>query len=262
MAHGKEPDLARLYHLNSSNVRCRRMDSTLDWDEHPSRFRTYPGSARIDLPGKDFALDLSLGNALAGRHSIREFAAGPLPLESLGRLLFASSGIRGVTQYGENGFHDRPAPSAGALYPLELYVAAQDVTDLDDGLYHYDPLAHQLERRRTGRFQADLAGMTLGQDMLTGANVVLLICGVLARTQWKYGPRGYRYVWIEAGHVAQNLYLVAGALGLGATAIGGFFDEEVNRLLDLPAGEEDVLYLMCAGHPGVPPTVDRPPVMK
>ena len=190
-----------------------------------------------------------LGDALAGRHSVRAFTPAPLPLESLGRLLFASYGVRGITQFGADGFHDRPAPSAGALYPLELYVAAQDVAGLDDGVYHYDALDHQLERRRAGRFQQELAGMTLGQEMIATTSVVVFICGVFERTQWKYGQRGYRYVWLEAGHVAQNLYLVAGALGLGATAVGGFFDEEVNRLLGLSAGEEDSLYLLCVGQP-------------
>ena len=247
MTNPKEPDLARLYHLNSSNVRCRSMETELDWDNHPSRFRSYPGSERVPLTGRDFALDAPLGAALAGRHSVRAFAPGPMPLESLGRLLFASYGIRGITQFGEDGFHDRPAPSAGALYPLELYVAAQDVAGLADGVYHYDAPDHQLERLRAGRFQQELAGMTLGQEMVAATNLVVFICGVFERTQWKYGQRGYRYVWMEAGHVAQNLYLVAGALGLGATAVGGFFDEEVNRLLRLPPGEEDCLYLLCAG---------------
>ena len=248
MTNRKEPDLAQLYHLNSSNVRCRRMDPELDWDKHPLRFRSYPGAARVPLPGKDFALDASLGALLAGRRSVRAFTPAPLPLESLGRLLFTSYGIRGITQFGEDGFHDRPAPSAGALYPLELYVATQDVAGLDDGVYHYDALGHQLERRRAGCFQSELAGMTLGQEMIASTNVVVFICGVFERTQWKYGQRGYRYVWMEAGHVAQNLYLVADALGLGATAIGGFFDAEVNCLLGLPTDEEASLYLLCIGH--------------
>lgn len=143
----------------------------------------------------------------------------------------------------------RPVPSGGGLYPLELYVAVQEVVGLADGLYHYDAWAHELELRRAGRYHAQLAGMTLGQEMLVDANLVVCIAAVFARTQWKYGQRGYRYVWLEAGHVGQSLYLVADALGLAPAAIGGFFDAEMNRLFDLPAGEEEAIYLFCAGQP-------------
>jgi SagB-type dehydrogenase family enzyme len=91
--------------------------------------------------------------------------------------------------------------------------------------------------------------MTIGQEMLREANLVLAATGIAERSMWKYGQRGYRYIWIEAGHLAQNLYLVAQALGLGAVAIGGFFDAEIDSLLQLPT-REHTLYLMCVGRPG------------
>jgi SagB-type dehydrogenase family enzyme len=246
--HIEETDVARLYHLNSSNVRCRVSDFTVDTDRHPLRFRTYPGSQRFDLPGRDYEVDASLGDTLRRRRSIREFQLRPLDLESVGRLLHASYGVEGYRQVDHQLTYSRPSPSAGGLYPLELYLAMQTVEGLADGIYHYDARAHQLELRRTGVFHADIAEMTIGQDMIRDANLVIMITAIFERTMWKYGQRGYRYVWLDAGHVAQNLYLVATALGLGPVAIGGFFDDELNELAALPA-DEDMIYLVCVGQP-------------
>jgi SagB-type dehydrogenase family enzyme len=127
-----------------------------------------------------------------------------------------------------------PSPSAGRLYPLELYIVAQMVDGLADGIYHYDARSHQLEHRHTGAAHAEVARITLGQEMIRSANLVVAITAIFQRTMWKYGQRGYRYVWLDAGHLAQNLYLVATALGLGAMAIGGFYDAEMYDLLALP----------------------------
>ena len=117
-----------------------------------------------------------------------------------------------------------------------------------NALHHYNARDHELELRRTGLFHADLAKLTLGQDMLHSANVVILIAAVMERTMWKYGQRGYRYVFFDAGHLGQNLYLAATASHIGIAAIGGFFDEEVNSLCQLPEGEA-VIYMLCAGMP-------------
>jgi len=157
--------------------------------------------------------------------------------------------VRGYRKVEREWVADRPSPSAGGLYPLELYVATQAVEGLVDGLYHYDARAHQLELRESRLLHPELADMTLGQDVIPYANLVIVISAIFQRTLWKYGARGYRYVWLDAGHLGQNLYLVATALRLGPVSIGGFFDEELNRLLGLPLGEEEAIYLMCIGHP-------------
>jgi SagB-type dehydrogenase family enzyme len=203
----------------------------------------------VALPGRDFELTAHLGALLQARASIREYQLQPLALDVLGRLLHASFGVRGYRKVDEQWSYDRPFPSAGGLYPLELYVATQQVAELADGIYHYDARAHALELLRPGRYHDTLADLTIEQHVLRDANLVILLAAVFQRTQWKYGQRGYRYVWIEAGHVAENIYLVAAALGLGPVAIGGFFDEQVNRLVGLPRDEEDVIYLMCIGQP-------------
>lgn len=203
----------------------------------------------MDLPGRDFDLDHPLGDTLRDRRSCREFLDRPLGLALVGRLLHTSFGVRGYRRVGTEWVYDRPAPSAGGLYPLELYVATQTVEGLADGLYHYDARAHQLELRQRRLLQPELADIALGQDMVRRANLVVVISAVFQRTVWKYGERGYRYVWLDAGHVGQNVYLVATAMGLGPVSIGGFFDEDLNRLLDLPAGEEEAVYMVCIGHP-------------
>lgn len=248
MARSEEPNVSRLYHLHSSNFRPRLPELKVDEDRHPLRFRTYPAAPRIALPGRDFVLRQPLGTALEQRNSVREYTASPISLESVGRLLHSSYGVRGHRQVEGEWTYDRPSPSAGGRYPLEIYLSTRSVEKLDDGIYHYDARTHQLELRRAGLFQEALADMTLGQGMLCDANLVIVITAIFERTMWKYGQRGYRYVWLDAGHLGENIYLVAGALGLGACGIGGFFDQEVNCLLALPP-EEESIYLIGIGQP-------------
>lgn len=248
MARSKEADVARLYHLQSSHVRSRAIEPPFDADLQPLRFRTYAGSTRTPLPGRDFAIDAPLGAVLEQRRSVRDFALGPMPAETLGRLLHASYGVRGMRKIEGQWNCDRPAPSAGGRYPLEIYVATQAVEGVPDGLHHYDARAHELELRREGVAHAALADLALDQGMVLNANVVVVITAVPFRTMWKYGQRGYRFLWLDAGHLGQNLYLVATAMGLGPVAIGGFYDEELKRFLSLPA-EEDAMYVVCVGQP-------------
>ena len=248
MATRLEADVARLYHLTSSHERARLFEATLDGDRTPVRFRTYPGSARTPLPGRDFAVEMPLGAALERRRSVRDYDLRPLPLSTLGRLLHTSYGVRGHRRCEGEWTYDRPAPSAGGRYPLELYVATQEVTGLADAIYHYDARAHELELRRPGLAQPALVDLAVGQDTVAKTNVVVIITAVRERTMWKYGQRGYRHVLLDAGHVGQSLYLVATALGLGPTAIGGFFDAELNALLSLP-DDEEAFYILCIGQP-------------
>lgn len=247
MTRSKEADVARLFHAHSCHERSRTTEMSLDMNTQPIRFRTYPGAKRTKLPGRDFALAAPIGEVLARRKSVRDFDLRPMPLEALGRLLHASYGVKGERFIGEWVF-ERSAPSAGGRYPLEVYIAAQSVEGLEDGIHHYDARAHELELRRPGLMQPKLSGMALDQEMVTAANIVVIITVIPERTMWKYGQRGYRYVWLDAGHLGENLYLVATAMGLGPVGIGGFYDREVNDLLDLPPGE-DAAYVICIGQP-------------
>jgi SagB-type dehydrogenase family enzyme len=234
-------DHGALFYAASANVRARSLDLDPDLDRRPRAFRTYPGAARTALAGRDCAPAEPLGESLRRRRSQREFAPGILSAELAGGLLRASAGVRAVRRVEERRIPDRPYPSAGGLYPVELYAAAQDVEGIADGVHHYDPRAHELELRRAGRWGPALADLTIAQPMLAAAQLVVALTAVPERSTWKYGERGWRYAWLEAGHVAANLCLVAQALGLVAVEVGGFYDDELTALLALPAGELPLL---------------------
>jgi len=194
---------------------------------------TSPGST-IELPAPRTDGDLSLEEALAARRSIRDFTPEELTLEEISQLLWAAQGI--TASWG-----GRTAPSAGALYPLEVYVATSD------GLSRYLPEGHRAESISTADVREALAEAALGQAAVADAPAVFVITAVPARTEAKYGGRAERYVHMEAGHVAQNVLLQAVALGLGSVPTGAFADEEVARVLELPPGEVP-LYLVPVGH--------------
>jgi SagB-type dehydrogenase family enzyme len=241
-----DPDIAILYHLHSSNTRARLGNPEVAGPTRPRQFRTFPGVSRVSLPSAPLELSESLGSVLARRESTRDFSDEALPLADLARLLDGSYGVRGERDDGEEWALVRPSPSAGGLYPIELYVATARVEELTDGVYHYDPRTRELELLAAGGFQDEIGALTIGQDMIARANVVVLLAAAFDRTMWKYGQRGYRYVWLDAGHVAQNLYLVATALRLGVVAVGGFIDDEVAEVFRLPEDERPI-YLVCAG---------------
>lgn len=194
-----------------------------------------PQTEEIALPAPRLKGEMSLEETLAARRSVREFTEEEVTLEEISQLLWAAQGI--TADWG-----GRTAPSAGALYPLEVYVATAD------GLYHYVPQGHKaiIESRadlRDGLWQAGLS-----QNAIREASAVFVIAAVYARTEKKYGGRAERYVKLEAGHAAQNLVLQAVALGLGGVTIGAFYDDQVQSALSLPSDHEP-LYLIPVGHP-------------
>lgn len=190
----------------------------------------------ISLPAPTRTGRMSLEEALARRRSVREFAAKSLPEAVLGQLLWAAQGIT-----HPDGL--RTAPSAGALYPLEVYVVTAA------GFYHYNPHSHALERRSGSDLRPALARAALEQESVREAGAVVVFAAVVERTARRYGPaRTPRYVALEVGHAAQNMLLEATALGLGAVPIGAFHDADVQRALSLPKDEEPV-YLVPVGYP-------------
>ena len=195
--------------------------------------------ATVTLPAPRLDGGVSLEHALAERRSVREFARGALTMAQVAQLLWAAQGVT-----HRDGA--RTAPSAGALYPLELYLAAGEVRDLAAGLYRHVPGKHQLELAAAGDLRRRLCAAALEQECVADGAVVFVFAAVEGRTTRKYGPRGVRYVHIEVGHAAQNLVLQATALGLGSVTVGAFNDAAVARLLDLPKGEAP-LYLVPVG---------------
>jgi SagB-type dehydrogenase family enzyme len=187
----------------------------------------------IALPEPDLKGRETLERAVARRRSIREFAPRSMTMGELGQLLWAAQGVSDPSGL-------RTAPSAGALYPLELYAIVGASGDLEAGIYHYLPRRHGLELVAPGDFRAEFAAAALMQPWTAQASLVLIVAAAFARTTAKYGERGRRYVAIEAGHAVQNVYLQAVALGLGATEVGAFRDDAVASLVGLPSGEEPV----------------------
>lgn len=192
--------------------------------------------AMIALPSPNLEAAGSLNEALARRRSIRRFATAELPLQSVSQLLWAAQGVT-----DRDGL--RTAPSAGALYPLELYLLAGTVQDLAPGVYRYRPTDHSLQPTLTGDLRATLADAALDQDWIRQASVVLVIAAVHERTRRRYGERAERYVHIETGHAAQNVLLQAVSLGLGGTPVGAFDDSAVKQLLAMPGDEYPLLVI-------------------
>jgi len=232
-----------LFFEQSKYRRHQLPQHSLDWDRKPEVYKAYPDSEIVALPKPGAIQSGSLFDLLRERESIRSYSSTPLTVEQVGCLLWAATGIR----VWAAGFSFRTAPSAGALYPIETYVAINRVSDVASGLYHYNIRYHQLELLQLGGFGERVAHAALDQGMCADAGMVVLWTGVFARSKWKYGQRAYRYVFLDCGHIAENLALAATALGLGSCQIAALYDEEVNRLLGVDGVEESVLYLSSVG---------------
>ncbi len=207
----------------------------------------------LDLPEPSLPA-VSLDLAIRARLSCRRFLPDSIELAQLGDLLYAAYGVLGSLELGGE-FLERPVPSGGGLYPLELYILAQRVRDLVGGAYHYVPLGHRLEFIHPYPLPTLLTSeLFLGQPYLIEAAAIVVIGAVVERSMWKYEDRGYRYILLEAGHVAQNLNLCAAATGLASLNLGGFFDEDLLRLLRMDLDREIVLYAVALGQPA---TTDR-----
>jgi len=215
------------------------------WHDRPELYKTYPDSAKVVLPSFEPDRPITLDDALNQRKSIRDYRPDPLTLGQLGYLLWASAGI----QRTEHGYEFRTAPSAGALYPIETYIVANEVRDLEPGAYHYGIRNHELERIRTGNLRQQLAAAALGQAICATAAVVFVWTAVFTRSKWKYGQRAYRYIYLDAGHIAENLALAAVGLGLATCQIGALFDDAVNGIIEVDGTDESVIYMSAVGFP-------------
>lgn len=195
----------------------------------------------VPLPPPRQASAVSVEEALAKRRSVREFAGAGLSLEDAAQLLWAAQGMTQATE----GL--RTAPSAGALYPLDVFLVAGAVATLPAGIYRYEPKRHRLVRIVARDARHELASAAHLQRWIGDAAAIVVITGLYRRTGVKYGGRAERYVHFEAGHAAENLCLQAVTLGLGTTVVGAFSDAEVKRLLNL--SEEEPLLLIPIGRP-------------
>lgn len=188
---------------------------------------------KMELPEPKVKGTISLEEAIAKRRSNRRFSDEPVSLEDLSQILWAAQGLT------EGRL--RAAPSAGALYPLELIAATAD------GVYRYVPDGHCLEEITKKNVREELSSAALGQRFIKDAPVVLVITAVFERVTSKYGERGRRYVFIEAGHAAQNVCLQAVALGLSTVVTGAFYDSDVKSVLKIP-GDFEPIYILPIGY--------------
>jgi SagB-type dehydrogenase family enzyme len=217
----------------------------LDWANKPDTYKNYPSAKLIPLSREFPTKFLSMVDVLKKRRSVRSFSPKPLSIAELSFLLWASTGV----QRKEQGYDFRTVPSAGALYPIETYLIANNVEDLEKALYHYNIEAHALEKLKVGAFAENLAHAALGQNMCIKAPVVLIWTAIFARSKWKYAQRAYRYVYLDAGHIAQSLAVSATSVGLGSCQIGAFFDDEINQIIGVDGVGESVIYLSVVGYP-------------
>jgi SagB-type dehydrogenase family enzyme len=210
------------------------------------------GQTIIKLPSPQLKGEVSLEETILKRRSVRRYRREPLLLSQLSQILWSAQGITGT-----RGF--RAAPSAGATYPLEIFVfvgkqgiiaseAKQAPEELQAGIYHYEADSHSLSLHKPADLRPDLARAALNQEFIIDAPVDIVICALYHRTSYRYGKRGDRYVHIEAGHVSENIHLQAVALGLATVEVGAFHDEEVREVLGV---EEQIkpLYIMPVGKP-------------
>ena len=249
-----EPDPTEDYHeasriyagmIDPGVVGAARLERSLTMRITASRsVKRHPQRPFVALPAANLGAT-TLAAAIAARRSDRAFHSLPLVLGDLATILHAGYGVTGGITGTPQAL--RAAPSGGALYPLELYVASHRVTGLERALYHYDPLRHGLEHLRPLAAPAG-ADLTPYAEALSDSAAFVATTAVFWRSRFKYGARAYRFALLEAGHVAQNLLLAAAALGLGAVPIGGFYDRAVDAFLGVDGLHESSLYLVPLGH--------------
>lgn len=208
----------------------------------PPQYKSYPSAQKIELTKPTYT-GISVEEAIKKRRSVRNYSKKPLSKAQLSQLLFAAHGVTGKM----HNMALRSVPSAGALYPFEVYIVANNVQDLPSGIYHYSILDHTLELVKAGDFRRKITDAGLKQEMLGDAAVTFVLSAIFDRTRHKYGQRGLRYVYIEAGHISQNIYLQSVSLGLGSVCVGAFLDEKVNKLIDIDGRKEAAIYLHAVG---------------
>jgi len=223
----------------------RNLGGYLDWSNKPKIYKKYQAAKTIKLDKEFPTQSLPITDVLRKRRSVRSFSSRPVSMVELAFLLWASTGI----QRSEQGYKFRTAPSAGALYPIETYIVVNNVESVDRGLYHYNIEENAIEELKLGDFGEKLSQAALGQEMLARAPLVFIWTAIFERSKWKYRQRAYRYVYLDAGIIGENLALSATGVGLGSCQIGAFFDDEVNQLLGVDGKTESVIYLSVTGHP-------------
>jgi SagB-type dehydrogenase family enzyme len=217
----------------------------LNWLKKPKTFKTYPNALKVvKLPNPEFNKDIRFWNVILNRKSTRKFKDEPITLSQLSLFLFGMNGLTRI--FPQYAF--RTVPSAGGLYPIEVYAVINNVNNLEQGIYHYNISQHSLELLKEDDFRIDITKGCLDQQMAFNSAVNFVWTAIIERSKWKYLQRCYRYIYIDAGHIGQNFYLIAEALGLGACTIGAIYDDEINELLEIDGIHETAIYVGVIGN--------------
>jgi SagB-type dehydrogenase family enzyme len=209
--------------------------------------KSYSQAPRVELPQLE-PLERSVSSALLERRSRRAYTGEGLTLVQLSTLLHHACGVTGFVQgYDYTRLPLRSFPSSGGLQSTEVYLSIHAVDAVEPGLYHYYPVNHVLELVAAGDHRARLSSIALSQPYVESASVVLVLTGVYERLHWKYGERAYRYMCMDSGFLAENVYVAAEAMGLGTCAIAGFVDDALEHLLAIDGKSEIALLLMTVG---------------
>lgn len=238
-------DIGHQFQMETRYQREPYSRGALEYQQKREKFKEKLVDKSWPLPAPDREDGWPLFKAINSRRSVREFRKKPISLATLSQILWAAQGV--ALRAGD--FSLRTAPSAGALYPIDLYLFVQAVETLKPGLYQFQLSGQVLRMRYEGDLGELLAEAALNQDFLAEASLVLVLTAVFERTSWKYGARGFRYLYLEAGHIAQNAALAAVSLGLGSCPVAAFFDDEINSLLGVNPARESAVYLLAIGWP-------------
>lgn len=241
----KENNVGDTFQQKTKYSRGELRGGRLDWANKPATYKRYPSAPKIPLSDPLIEDGAPIWDVLQKRRSERRFQDAPLGEKELSQLLWATQGI---TQHFQ-GISLRTAPSAGALYPIETYLVIHDVEGIEPGVYHYNVEEHALDQLKGGNFRLDIARAALDQRMAARANLVFVWTAIFERSKWKYKQRAYRYIYLDAGHIAQNVALAAVALGLGSCQIAALYDDEANGLLGVDGVEESTIYMTVVGRP-------------
>jgi SagB-type dehydrogenase family enzyme len=237
--------LSLLYHINSEPWdNTEAYQAAKDYEVEYKEMLGAGDALKLPAPSATPLMRL-----LQVRESCRDYRLRPMPAQLLSNILASAYGITRTQRLdGIGSIYLRTTPSAGGLFPLEIYALAREVEGAVDGLYHYNVRRHGLELLKAGGWFAGLDHALLMAPLVQGANLILFLSAVFARSQKKYGPRGYRYITLEAGHVAQNVCLSAIEQGLGSLCMGGYLDGQLNSLLGLDGIQEAVVYSVAVGY--------------
>jgi SagB-type dehydrogenase family enzyme len=247
-----QSDLWELFHENSKAGRLSPSvpnDLVVAWMDIFTESLEYSQHPKIPLPSRAKPLTGSVQDAIVRRVSVRNFSSKPVAFDDMAALLHYSYGVNRPKGAHKGARSFRNIPSGGGLCPLDIYFYAHAVEQLEHGVYHYDPIGNCLRMILEGDFSHIWSGV-LVQPEFGEAGMVMFIAAQFERSLFKYQDRGYRFVLLEAGHLAQNLNLVATSLGLGCCVIGGYFDREADRLLGLDGLTNSTIYMTAVGHGG------------